>query len=69
MICTIHLWLIEWSNTTNAVYHCSYESYSCATKSASSYTVVAGEFRLNSYEGTEQSRPVCKVIRHPNYNT
>jgi hypothetical protein len=54
---------------TNAVYHCSDESYSCATNSASSYTVVAGEHNLGSNEGSEQSRSVSQIIRHPNYNS
>ncbi len=30
--------------------------------------MVAGEHNLNSNEGTEQSRSVSQVIRHPNYN-
>lgn len=40
----------------------------CSVASISGYTVVAGEHNLNQNEGTEQSRTVAQIIRHPNYN-
>jgi len=40
----------------------------CSDYAASRYTVVAGEHNQNSNEGSEQSRTVSQVLRHPNYN-
>jgi len=40
----------------------------CAVASVAGYTLVGGEHNLNSNEGTEQSRSVSQIIRHPNYN-
>ncbi|CAL8102753.1 unnamed protein product [Orchesella dallaii] len=40
----------------------------CAVASVAGYTLVAGEHNLNSNEGTEQSRTVASIVRHPNYN-
>ncbi|ODM98260.1 Trypsin-1 [Orchesella cincta] len=40
----------------------------CATASVAGYTLVAGEHNLNSNEGTEQSRSVSSIVRHPQYN-
>jgi len=40
----------------------------CATLAANRYSIVAGEHNLNSNEGSEQTRTVSQIIRHPNYN-
>jgi len=41
----------------------------CSVASISGYEVVAGEHRLNQNEGSEQTRSVAQIIRHPNYNS
>jgi len=40
----------------------------CAEYAANRYTIVAGEHNQNVNEGSEQSRSVAQIIRHPNYN-
>ena len=41
----------------------------CSEASITGYVVVAGEHNLTTDEGTEQSRSVAQIIRHPNYNS
>jgi len=40
----------------------------CSVATISGYTVVAGEHRLDQNEGSEQTKTVSQIIRHPNYN-
>jgi trypsin len=40
----------------------------CSEYAANRYTIVAGDHILNQNEGSEQSRTVAQIIRHPNYN-
>ncbi|OXA53456.1 Anionic trypsin-2 [Folsomia candida] len=40
----------------------------CSTFLANRYTLVAGEHNLTLNEGTEQSRRVAAIVRHPGYN-
>ena len=41
----------------------------CSVASISGYTVVAGEHRLDQNEGSEQTKTVAQIVRHPNYNS
>jgi len=41
----------------------------CSVATIAGYEVVAGEHRLNQNEGSEQSRTVAQIIRHPQYNS
>jgi trypsin len=41
----------------------------CSVATITGYEVVAGEHHLTQNEGTEQSRTVAQIVRHPNYNS
>ena len=41
----------------------------CSVASISGYTVVAGEHWLDQNEGSEQTKSVASIVRHPNYNS
>jgi len=41
----------------------------CAVASVSGYQIVAGEHNLSQNEGSEQTRSVSSITRHPNYNS
>jgi len=41
----------------------------CSVASINGYEVVAGEHHLQQNEGTEQSRSVAQIVRHPQYNS
>jgi len=41
----------------------------CVTGGPSSLTVVAGEYKLSSDDGTEQERDIAEVITHPKYGS
>jgi len=41
----------------------------CSVATIAGYTVVAGQHFTNVNEGTEQSRSVSSITRHPNYNS
>lgn len=40
----------------------------CAELAANRYTLVAGDHNLTLNEGTEQSRSVAAIVRHPGYD-
>ncbi|OXA40118.1 trypsin alpha-3 isoform X1 [Folsomia candida] len=40
----------------------------CADYAANRYTIIGGEHNLNTNQGSEQSRTVAQIIKHPSYN-